>query len=229
MLDSKATAKLDQTRWASTRGAGSLARVFSVWHRELHGAHLWYTCALCQVSLRGTRTLSEGHAGLERRAEACVTICVSDAAHKWPHIHDYALSCDNKRKKACLHATNHVYHMCWPPVANVINSDLYCVFEWLKCWNTAMWFYSSVHLKRGDIILCAWTGSPPLLVLLLLPSLLSPFSAGCHFRLILVLWGLSHSHKMQSELFCSSATWGNHPAVFAKTRKRLLLLLRLTR
>lgn len=52
-----------------------------------------------------------------------------------------------------------------------------------------------------------------LLVLLSLSSPLSPFSAGCHLGLILVLWGLSHDHKMQSELFCSSATWGNHPAV----------------
>lgn len=78
-----------------------------------------------------------------------------------------------------------------------------------------MWIYSSVHMKIADVFLCVWTDfSPPLSP----PpsSLLSPFSAGCHLRLILVLRRLSHNHKMQSELFCSSATWGDHPAVLLK-------------
>lgn len=88
--------------------------------------------------------------------------------------------------------------------------------EPLKCPKPTMRKYSSVHVKIVDITLSSFELIPPPLLLIPLSSPLSPFSAGCRLRLILVLWRLSRSHKMQSELFCSSATWGDYPAVSPK-------------
>lgn len=69
VLDSEATAKLDQTRSASTRGTGSLAclclTLGASWQSPV--VHL---CSVPGESA-GTWTLSEGHVGVEKRAGAC--------------------------------------------------------------------------------------------------------------------------------------------------------------
>lgn len=127
----------------------------------------------------------------------------------WPQVRSYALSSDNKRKeKQNKTKHQHVSHACLSIDWNVQTRQYEIIVQ--RIWRVL----TSSFPNWTDFFRSSFSSSSHLLC--------HPFSAGCRLCLILVLWGLSHNQKMQSELFCSSATWGDHPAVSPKPRSHPL-------